>query len=113
MIPITSETVRATYEYLLKFPPFNRWKMHSSKKLSFQVVPLVGEYAQFNKDKMELRVSNAVMSKHHTLLKKVAHEMIHVYEHASGRWSHVHDTAFFFKCRDRVCKHFDFDPLDF
>ena len=112
-IPVTPETVRATYEHLLAFPPFCNWKMHPAKKLTFLIVPYTGEYAQFDTEKMELRVSAAAMSKHHTLLKKVAHEMIHVYEHASGRWTTTHDTAFFFKCRDRVCKHFDFDPLDF
>jgi hypothetical protein len=113
MIPITPETIKATYGYLLHFPPFSGWKMYPARKLTFSVVPYTGEYAQFDPNKMELRVSAAAMSKQHTLMKKMAHEMIHVHEHAIGRWSHTHDTAFFFKCRDRVCRHFDFDPLDF
>ena len=113
MIPITPETVKATYEYLLKFPPFLGWRMHPSSKMTFRVVDHVSEYAQFSPDKMEMRVSNVTVSKHQTLLKKVAHEMIHVHEHAIDKWSKKHDSAFFLRCRDQVCKRFDFDPADF
>jgi hypothetical protein len=87
--------------------------MYPAKKLTFSVVAYTGEYAQFNADTMELRVSTTTMSKQQTLLRKVSHEMLHVHEHAINRWSKKHDTAFFFRCRDQVCKHFDFDPADF
>ena len=113
MVPITPETARATYLYLLSFPPFCKWKMPAAKALTFRVVAFTGEYASFDPDKMELQVSSANIAKQQTLLKKIAHEMLHVHEHAINRWSKKHDTAFFFRCRDQVCKHFDFDPADF
>ena len=113
MIPITPETVRGTYEYLLLMPPFNRWKMLAAEDLTFLVVAYTGEYAQFHPERMEIRVSTANVGKQPTLLKKMAHEMIHVHEFAVNRWSRKHDMAFFFRCRDQVCKYMDFDPRDF
>ncbi len=113
MIPITPDTVKATYLYLLSFPPFSRWKMIAAEDLTFLVVAYSGEYAQYHAQRKELRVSSVNVAKQQTLLKKMAHEMIHVHEDAIGKWSAKHDTAFFFRCRDQVCKHFDFDPCDF
>jgi hypothetical protein len=113
LIPITPETVKATYLYLLNFPPFSRWQMIKPERLTFLVVDYSSEYARYAPDRMEIRVSNVTVSKQQTLLKKMAHEMIHVHEHAVDRWSKKHDSAFFIKCRDQVCRHFDFDPADF
>ena len=113
MIPITEQTIRATYEYLLIFPPFNRWKMIAAEDLTFLVVAFTSEYAQYNPQKKEFRVSHVNVGKQLTLLKKVAHEMIHVHEDALGIYTKTHDTPFFLRCRDQVCRHFDFDPFDF
>lgn len=113
MIPITPETVKATYEYLLNFPPFCKWKMHAARNLTFLVTAYKTEYAQYDHAKKALRVSSLNVSKQQTLIKKIAHEMIHVHEDALNRNTVKHDSVFFFRCRDRVCKHFDFDPADF
>jgi hypothetical protein len=113
MIPITPDTVKATYTYLLSFPPFSRWKMLAAEDLTFLVVAFSSEYAQYNRNRKELRVSSVTVGKHQTLLKKMSHEMIHVHEDALNRWSQKHDTQFFIKCRDQVCKVWDFDPADF
>lgn len=113
MIPITPDIVKATYLYLLNFPPFNRWKMLAAEDLTFLVVAYTGEYAQFHPERKEIRVSSANVAKQHTLLKKMAHEMIHVHEFAANKYSVKHDTQFFIRCRGMVCRHFDFDPADF
>ena len=113
MIPITAQTCRATYDWLLHFPPFNRWHLPPSRKITFYVVDYVGEEAEYDHDKMTLRVSKARVGTYAMLIRVMSHELIHVHEHFAGKWTVKHDSAFFKRCRAMVCKHFEFDPLNF
>ena len=113
MIPVTETTVKATYEYLCHFPPFSRWSLPPSSKITFYVTDFTSEEAEYDPDKKTLRVSSAKFSKYHKLLEVMAHEMIHVREHVCGKWTKKHDSAFFKECRRQICRHFDFDPLTF
>jgi len=113
MVPVTPATLKATYEWLLAFPPFSRWKLPPARKITFYVTDFVSEWAQFDCDKMTLRVSTAGVGSYDMLIKVMAHEMIHVREHVSGKWAHKHDSAFFKQARAMVCKHFGFDSLTF
>ena len=113
MIPITPETVRATYTYLLSFPPFNRWRLPPAKKLTFYVTDFTGEWAEYNHEKHTLRVSTVNVATYDALIRVVAHELIHVREHVAGKWTVKHDSAFFKESKRMILKHFAFDPLTF
>ena len=113
MIPVTPNTVKAAYEFLRHFPPFNRWSLPPSNKITFYVTDFIWEDPEYDAGKHTLRVSAVKLSKYHKLIEVMAHEMIHVREHVCGKWTKKHNSAFFLKCRRQICKHFDFDPLTF
>jgi hypothetical protein len=113
MIPVTAETIRATYEWLSHFPPFCRWHLPPAKKITFYVTDFVSEVAEYDHIKKTLRVSTANVGTYDMLIRVMAHELIHVREHVSGKWTVKHDSAFFRQSRAMICKHFAFDPLTF
>ncbi len=112
MIPVTKETVEATYTWLLHFPPFNRWNLPAAERLNFAVDHLKSMWADYDPETKTVRVSSAKVSTYPSLLQAVAHEMIHVREDAVGKWSDKHDTAFFKRSVKLVCKHWGFDPAN-
>jgi len=113
MIPVTADSIRSVYVLLQSLPPFNRWDLPPSGKLTFYVVPFTSEHAEYDPNKKTIRVSTARVSTFLSLVAAVAHEMCHVRQDVSGRYpvKNAHN-ADFRKYVKQVCKHFPFlDPL--
>lgn len=114
MIPVTADSIRSVYVLLQSLPPFNRWGLPPSTKLTFYVVPFKSEHAEYDPNKKTIRVSTARVSTFLSLLQAVAHEMCHVRQDVSNRYpvKNVHNEEFKRYAR-QVCKHFPFlDPLN-
>ncbi len=113
MIPVTAETVRAVYEMLTAFPPFNRWSLPAADKLNFAVEPLRSRWADYDPNTKTLRVSSERVSSFQSLLLAVSHEVVHVKQDLMGWPAKDAHNADFKRMAKQVCKAFDFDEKNF
>jgi hypothetical protein len=99
-------TVQVTYEYLCQLPPFKRLKMPASQDVTFEVN---GEY----EPEHVIRISRAKVGFLETLIKTVAHEMVHLHLYRIGYkgWN-LHDKKFEYYA-NRISTTMGFDPKEF
>jgi hypothetical protein len=122
-LPLTTDRLRLAYELLAECPPFDKWNLPHGEDVRFRVSRKMREYGQHR-----CTISNAGRYTHHieissmnvttmeTLLRTMAHEMIHVHEQANEvctpHQSTLHTEAF--RCFAlEVCKSLGFNPDSF
>ncbi len=112
MVPVTDATVEAVYKCLLKFPPFDKWKLPA--RMNFAVDHLVSKWADYDPNTKTIRVSSAKVSTFQSLVLAVAHEIVHAHQDALGRLpdKNPHNNQFG-KLARQVCKHLGYDPANF
>ena len=113
MVPVNAETVRAVYEMLTAFPPFNRWNLPAADKVNFAVAPLKSMWGDYNPQTKTLRISSAKVSSYQSLLLATAHEMVHVKQDLMGWPAKDPHNADFKRMAAQVCKAFDMDSANF
>jgi SprT-like family protein len=115
-LPLSPDMLAAAYDYLASTNPFDKWNFPISEEIKFRVYKRSDRYAHYQcKDgKLFISVSSVLVGSHITLLSTMAHEMIHLYMHATScldmRCPH---GAGFNKLADRVCRIHGFDRLIF
>ena len=106
-LPLTSETLRAAYDYLRTTPPFSRWKLPASYEVAFKVgrqndVRGAHHY-KYDDQSHEVIISEVCVGRTDSLLATMAHEMIHVHQ------QHAKHGAEFKRFAKAVCKRHGFD----
>jgi hypothetical protein len=118
-LPLTPDTIAAAYEYLRSLPPCLRWNLPEPEDVVFKVSYRTGEFGRYQKvgDKHVISMSIVAIGHTETLMRYLAHEMIHLHLEITGMESrngnpNTHNAAFR-KFADRVCKIHGFDPKAF
>ncbi len=105
-------TVQVTYEYLCQLPPFKRLKMPASQDVTFEVNNDPACYGEYEPEHV-IRISRAKVGFLETLIKTVAHEMVHLHLYRIGYkgWN-LHDKKFEYYA-NRISTTMGFDPKEF
>jgi hypothetical protein len=112
---LTIDILRAAYGYLDKTPPFDHWNLPDAEDIVFHVGQTKLDYAccYMEKNKLHITLSAKMHGTTDTLMRSMAHEMIHVYQmHHRMRQTSDHDASWQ-KLAKRVCKYHGFDPKPF
>ena len=119
-LPLSKEMLAAAYDFLCTTPPFSRWNLPDSEDVTFKVVKnhkIFGCY-YLNLDKGHtIEASCSSVAHTETLMKLMAHEMIHLHLEKMG-WeskstnANVHNKAFR-RFASQVCKYHGFDQKAF
>ena len=113
-LPLTPEILRAAYDFLATTMPFCRWNMPEGEDVAFKVVRNPKVFADYRwTGRHTIRVSGTTVGHTETLLRTMAHEMIHLHEQQSGMATSSQHTKAFWKLAARVCKYHGFDPKSF
>jgi hypothetical protein len=102
----------AAYDFLESTDPFRRWNLPPSEDITFRVMrdPSARGWHTIHKGRDEIAISSTCVKHSHTLIRTMAHEMIHVHErHAKACTSGAHSAAFK-RWAEQVCKVHGFDP---
>lgn len=118
-LPLTPETLAAAYDYLSATPPFSRWGLPESEDVVFKLNKARLHSGQYQLDGKRHTITASVHAIAHTqsLIRMMAHEMIHLYLEKMGWESrnggeNCHNAAFR-KFAAQVCKVHGFDPKAF
>ncbi len=118
-LPLSPDTLAAAYDYLRTTPPFNRWNLPDSEDVLFSVVKTPRDYGWYQWDGKRHTISASKASIGHTvtLMRLMAHEMIHLHLEETGmesknRNNNTHNAAFR-KIAATVCRVHGLDPKAF
>lgn len=113
-LPLTLDTLRLAYDYLSETPPFNKWNLPESDDVEFRVVRDRGLFGWHNLEngKHIIAVSTGTVGFTDTLLRTMAHEMVHIHERSTGPCKSGHSAAFK-RWSEQVCRVHGFDPKAF
>ena len=80
MIRLTHETLAACYDFLNLTPPFASWGLPDSDDVLFKVGKFRTHFAHYQWDgrRHTITVSTNAVGHTHTLIEKMAHEMVHL-----------------------------------
>lgn len=109
------EHLQATYDYLLAFKPFSRWNMPPGEAVAFEVTRdsmTAGFYLCIG-GCHHVGVSTRCAGAHITVLKIVAHEMVHLAQEIEGRATKSMHNADFRRRAQTVCREWGWDAQDF
>ncbi|HXQ51150.1 MAG TPA: SprT-like domain-containing protein [Stellaceae bacterium] len=114
---LTPEMLATAYEFLRVSAPFRAWKFPDADEVEFHVIRARdrrGHYCQGEGAPHRIAVSAANVGHTETLIRTVAHEMIHLYqrERRSDTTNAEHNAEFLRLAR-LVCLHHGFDPRAF
>ena len=116
MIPLKPEHCAAAYDFLRAFPPFDKWRMPPVEAVVFRVRCLperaYGEYIAENGVHI-ITLSSLVISQPSTLLRTLAHEMIHLKQNVDGEETKAEHNASFKRHAARVSRLHGYDPREF
>ena len=112
---LTPAMLAAAYCYLAETEPLRRWNLPDAEDILFKVGRTKKEYGcceQVGK-KFIITVSTKMHGATDTLMRTMAHEMIHVYQmHHRMRQTSDHDASWQ-NLAKKVCVHHGFDPKPF
>lgn len=114
-LAFTKDALRAAYNYFCETPPFNKWNLPDGDDVEFRVVrdrSLFGWHS-FDGEKHIIAVSSSTVGHSMTLLRTMAHEMVHVHERRTGSCNSVGHSAAFKRWSEQVCTAHGFDPKGF
>ena len=108
----TPKTIEAMYLMLCQMKPFKSWNLPNTSEIDFVVTDDEDAYGTyvFDNDIHIITISKAKCSHFETILKTLAHEMIHMKRHRTKSWDQ-HD-AVFRRYAKAIADEFGFDPLE-
>jgi hypothetical protein len=112
---LNKHILAAAYQYLASTPPFYKWNLPDAEDVAFRVTRTPrfdGEY-MFANGQHYIFISSAGHGHTNTLMKTMAHEMIHLHEqHAGACGKGEHSRAFVRWC-EQVCRIHGWDVKSF
>lgn len=112
MLHVTPDIMEATYEFLRCLPPFKGWRLPHADGIEFKVVGaehLCGLYEQIG-PKHRISVSATTTVRTDSLVKVMAHEMIHLHQSLRHTDDGPEHNEQFHKLAKSVCRRHGFDP---
>lgn len=118
-LPLSPEMLACAYDYLRSTPPFDKWNLPDSEDVAFSVVHSPRQFGWYQWDGKRHTISASAKAIGHTstLMRLMAHEIIHLHLEANGMENRkgdcgIHNAAFR-KFAAQVCKFHGFDPKAF
>ena len=112
-LPLTPDLLEATYDFLRRTPPFNRWNLPTGGEITFRVTrntKTQGDHL-LHDGRHTIRVSSRKVGYTTGLVALMAHEMVHVVCDREGiRSEH---GALFRRRAASICRIHGFDPMEF
>jgi hypothetical protein len=112
---MTPDTLRACYNFLNETLPFSRWNLPDGDDIDFRVVRDAGRFGwyRFDGTRHVIAISATCVGHTDTLIRTMAHELVHLYEEHSGACSRTDHGPTFRAYAKQICKHHGFDPRAF
>lgn len=113
-LPLTKEMLAAAYDFLAATPPFRDWSLPDSEEVRFKVGRFRSHCAHYQWDGKQHTITASANAIGHTdtLIRKLAHELIHLHLEELGMDSrgtaNTHSGAFR-RLAAEVCKIHGFD----
>lgn len=116
---ITPDIIEGAYEFLRLTPPFKKWNLPHADDVEFVVARhhrYLGYHrgVQYKRHSHEIGISEVCVGHTNTLLRVMAHEMIH--QHQQRTRSDTPNTAHnadFKRLARLVCRHHGWDEREF
>lgn len=116
---LTPEIIEGAYEFLRATPPFRSWRLPHADEVTFVVSrhKMHVGYHRGSRRKIhshEIGISQACVGHTNTLLRTMAHEMIH--QHQQRQRTDTPNTehnAEFMRLASVVCRHHGWDEKEF
>ena len=111
---LSRDALRACYDFLNETLPFSRWNLPDGEDVEFRVVrdPSLFGWDLLENGRHINGISSTTVGHTDTLIRTMAHELVHLHEHHSGPCRKGHSRAFRAYAK-QVCKHHGFDPRAF
>jgi uncharacterized protein YjaZ len=108
----SAKTLEAMYLMLCQMKPFKTWTLPNTAEINFVVTDEEDAYGSyvFDNDMHIITISKAKCSHFETILKTLAHEMIHMKRFKTINWD-KHD-AVFRKYATSIANEFGWDHLE-
>lgn len=113
MIHLTPEILSGAYSLLRETPPFRGWKIPEPDGVGFMVsrTPnICGQYWRARDGLPVIAISGAAVGRLDTLIRIMAHEMIHLVQDVKGTANSANHNADFRRKAETVCRYHGFDP---
>lgn len=107
---ITPNMMDAAYEFLCTTEPFSKWKMPDIYNLEFEVIRNAQYLGFFIEDPPKIQISDRCCGHTDTLLRAMAHEMIHAEQWFNGKSNRYNHNADFKRKAKKVCEAHGWDP---
>ena len=114
-LTLNPEILHAAYAYLAETQPFSRWNMPPAEDIRFRVSRARALYGccEYEAGKICIRISDAMHGTTDTLIRTMAHEMVHVYHFSTGMDTKNEHNPAWWKLAKKVCAIHGFDPKAF
>ena len=109
---VTPPTVQAVYEMLICLPHFNRWNLPPSKQVGFEVHKDPTCLGEYEPEPHVIRISEAKNGHLDTVVKTVAHEIIHMRLYLKGCKNWDKHDANFNELSHKIAITLGFDPKE-
>lgn len=108
---INKDTLKATYEFLVKLNPFNKWNLPDSSQVIFKVINDDEVLGLYEPEPDCISISKARHDHLDTIIKTMAHEMCHLKLYLNNKTYEQHNSQFK-KLTKQVAIQFGFDPKE-
>lgn len=113
MTKITTRYVKSCYTLLRSLPPFNKWNLPVASKVKFTVCDDSDVYATYEPCPHTITISARKNGHLLTVIKSVAHEIVHLKLFTSGS-DHWDEHGKEFQALSKpICDALGFDPKEF
>ena len=116
---LTPDIIEGAYEFLRMTPPFRGWRLPPADEVEF-VVARHRRYLGYHRglrhkvNSHEIGISDSCVGHTNTLLRTMAHEMIHQYQQRKRtETSNTEHNAQFHKLARQVCRYHGWDEKEF
>lgn len=111
---LTAGILRATYDRLRMFKPFNRWDLPPGSNIKFTMVESVDFIARASDKPLTIEFSKPRSWTLATLDRTMAHEMIHIRQLVKGtlgKSEDSHHNREFHRMSQPICKELEFADI--
>jgi len=108
---VTANTCKAVYEMLYQVPPFCKWNLPPSDDIEFVVMHDPSCYGMYEPEHI-ITISSAKHGHLDTIIRTMAHEMIHLYQFTRNRGGWNIHGAVFNRYAHKVSESLGFDPKE-
>lgn len=106
--PLSPVHLAHMYDMLRSLPPFDGWKLPDSDAIEFRTPARADVYGEFKAPNL-IVVSVSMHSHLDTIIRTLAHEMIHLAQHIQGKDNKAQHNASYRRMAKRVTSLYGWD----